>query len=75
VTARRRIAGALVAGTLLLGAGACARDQDPGLVPSASTVEGATTPHQLLQDCPPGGPDATTPAAGCVDADGNVLRP
>ena len=58
-----------------LGAGACSRDQDPGIVPAQSTVEGATTrPPQLLQDCPPGGPDATTPPAGCVDEDGNVLH-
>ena len=55
------------------GAAACSRDQDPGIVPSESTVKGATTPPpQLPQDCPPGGPDATTPAAGCVDEDGNI---
>ncbi len=65
---------AALAVALLLGAAACAKDQDPG-IPSAPTVEGQTTrPPQLLEECPPGGPDATTPPAGCVDEDGNVLH-
>ena len=58
---------------LLLAVGACSRDQDPGIVPTASTRPGDTTlPPQLLGECPPGGPDATTPPAGCVDEDGVV---
>jgi hypothetical protein len=75
---RRRIRGALLVAALVAASGAgaaCSRDQDPGIVPAQTTVEGATTrPPQLLRECPPGGPDATTPAAGCVDEDGNVLH-
>ena len=73
---RRPVAGLVAATVLLLGAGACARDQDPGIEPTGTTVEGATTePPRFLGPCPPGGPDATTPPAGCVDDEGNVLRP
>jgi hypothetical protein len=58
---------------LALAVGACSRDQDPGIVPTASTqAGGSTTIPQLLGECPPGGPDATTPPAGCVDEDGVV---
>ena len=49
----------------------CADGQDPGLVPD----DGPARTSDTLGACPPGGPDATTPAAGCLDADGTVLRP
>jgi len=58
---------------LLLATTACSSGQDPGLSPS--TDGGPTTTSQTLHPCPPGGPDATTPAAGCLDADGTVVRP
>jgi hypothetical protein len=76
-TRAARTALALVAASLLtVGGAACSRDQDPGIVPTASTRAGDTTqPPRLLEPCPPGGPDADTPAAGCVDEDGNVLHP
>ena len=70
-----RLGRLVLAGAVLLGAAACSRDQDPGIVPSQSTVKGATTqPPRFLEPCPPGGPDATTPPAGCIDEDGNVLH-
>jgi hypothetical protein len=61
-----------VAAALLLALAACSSGQDPGVRP----VEGApsTTSHALAP-CPPGGPDATTPAAGCLAEDGTVVRP
>jgi hypothetical protein len=52
--------------------GACASGQDPGLEQGPAADRGSTTTPQFLQACPPGGPDATTPPAGCVDEDGNV---
>ncbi|MGK2950335.1 MAG: hypothetical protein ACSLFP_17320 [Acidimicrobiales bacterium] len=64
---------ALALGGLLLAAAACSTGQDPGVTPS--TAPGPSTTSQVLQPCPPGGPDATTPAAGCLDADGSVVRP
>jgi hypothetical protein len=57
---------------LLLGAG-CAAGQDPEITPG--TGAGPSTTSHGLQPCPPGGPDATTPPAGCLDADGEVQRP
>lgn len=56
---------------LALAAAACGEDQDPGLDPGGD--EPATTSNTLGQ-CPPGGPDATTPDAGCVGEDGRILR-
>jgi hypothetical protein len=52
---------------------ACASSQDPGITPSTSG--GSVTTSRSLQPCPAGGPDATTPAAGCIGKDGAVLRP
>ena len=52
---------------------ACSSDQDPGLTPV--TAGGTATTSRPLQPCPEGGPDATTPAAGCLDAEGRVVRP
>lgn len=52
---------------------ACASGQDPGITPS--TAGGSVTTSRALQPCPAGGPDATTPAAGCIGKDGAVLRP
>ena len=52
---------------------ACGSDQDPGVTPGGSTDGPSTTSH-LLQSCPPGGPDASTPDAGCLDAGGQVVH-
>lgn len=53
-------------------AASCAADDPPALDtdPSAPAITSDT-----LGACPPGGPDATTAPAGCLDADGRVLRP
>lgn len=64
---------ALLALAFAIGASACSADQDPGIAPDSS--EGTVTTSHTLSPCPPGGPDATTPAAGCVDEDGVVVRP
>ncbi len=61
-----------LAAALLLVA-ACSSGQDPGITPTSGT--GPSTTSRMLEPCPPGGPDATTPPAGCLDEDGNVLRP
>jgi len=66
----RRLAAALILAALSAG---CSSDQDPGLTPS--TDAGPTTTSQTLQPCASGGPDATTPAAGCLDEQGGVVRP
>ena len=63
------------AALLLVVAAACSAGQDPGVDPSTGTNGGPSTTSQLLQPCPAGGPDATTPPAGCLDDDGNVVRP
>jgi hypothetical protein len=55
---------------LVVGVAACGSDQDPGFTPP--TDDGPSTTSHTLGACPPGGPDATTPPAGCLDADGNV---
>ena len=65
----RSIAAAVVLAVSVLG---CSDSQDPGLDPGAD--EPATTSN-TLGGCPPGGPDATTPPAGCIGDDGQVLRP
>ena len=78
MTAERRTGRALAAAAvgllLTVGAAACGNDQNPGLdQPSGSG--GPTTTGYYLRPCPPGGPDATTPAAGCTDAQGRVVHP
>lgn len=67
---RRLAALALAAGLALAG---CESD-DPGLDPGIGTG-GAGQTSDTLGACPDGGPDATTPAAGCLGPDGRVLRP
>lgn len=67
---RRVLSGTVVALALL--AGSCASDQDPGLDTDGDLP--ATT-SDTLGTCPPGGPDETTPSAGCLDDDGRVVRP
>lgn len=63
----------LVAVLALWGAvGACSSGQDPGIAPA--TGGGPVTTSRPLLPCPDGGPDATTAPAGCLDADGRVLR-
>ncbi len=63
----RAIAVAFALATLV----ACGDSQDPGLGPSGDRP--ASTSNTLGQ-CPDGGPDATTPAAGCIGPEGQVLR-
>lgn len=70
--ARRRLTAILFAAVVTLGA--CSDGQDPGLDPGLGGDQPATTSNTLGQ-CPAGGPDATTPPAGCIGADGQVLRP
>ena len=67
----RRAAVVLLALAVTLGA--CESDQDPGLDPGGA--DGPAQTSNTLGTCPPGGPDATTPAAGCLGPDGSVLRP
>ncbi len=62
-----------LAAALLLAAAACSSDQDPGISPSPAS--GPSTTSRTLSPCPDGGPDATTPPAGCLDEDGNVVLP
>jgi predicted small secreted protein len=71
-THRRWGAAAVVAVALLLAG--CETGQDPGLDTGPGADAPATT-SDTLPDCPPGGPDATTPDAGCIDGDGAVVRP
>lgn len=70
VTSRRLAALVLVAA---LAVSACESDQDPGLDPGLT--DGPAPTSDTLPDCPPGGPDATTPDAGCIAGDGSVRRP
>ena len=65
----RRSAAAVFALGLLVG---CTDEQDPGLAPGE---ERPRETSDTLGRCPPDGPDATTPPAGCVDAEGRVQRP
>jgi hypothetical protein len=67
----RRAVVVLLAAVLALGA--CESDQDPGLDPGL--VDGPAPTSDTLGVCPPGGPDATTPSAGCLGPDGSVQRP
>ncbi len=60
---------AAAAAVLIAGCGA---GQDPGVEPVGGDG-GARTTSNTLPDCPPGGPDASTPA-GCLDEDGTVVR-
>jgi hypothetical protein len=64
-----------VAALVLLAAAACASGQDPGVDPGPTGSSGPSTTSRTLAPCPAGGPDATTPPAGCLDADGDVVRP
>ena len=63
----------LVLALLVVVGTACSSGQDPGLTPV--TDAGPTTTSQTLPPCPAGGPDTTTPAAGCLDEGGAVVRP
>lgn len=58
---------------LVLVLAACESDQDPGLDPGVVDAPAGTS--DTLGTCPPGGPDATTPEAGCLGPDGSVQRP
>ena len=69
----RAIRAAVVAVALAGAVAACGSDQDPGFTPE--TPDGPSTTSHLLESCPPGGPDATTPAAGCLNEDGKVVHP
>ena len=63
----------LLALVLVMGSAGCASGQDPEIAPSTDGGPGTTS--NLLPPCPAGGPDATTPAAGCIGDDGKVVRP
>lgn len=67
----RRIGGVVAALVLAVSVAACSSGQEPELVPSD---DGPTTTSRMLEACPPGGPDETTPPAGCLDDDGHVQR-
>ena len=69
---RRRLTAVVFAAVLALGA--CSDGQDPGLDPGLGGDQPGTTSNTLGQ-CPAGGPDATTPPAGCIGPNGQVLRP
>lgn len=66
---RRRVAVLALVAALALG---CSEEQAPDVVPDDT---GPSTTSQMLAPCPDGGPDATTPPAGCLDDDGRVVRP
>lgn len=70
MTLRRSAAVVTVA---LLAVTGCTSTQEPDIAPSTSA--GPTTTSRALAPCPPGGPDATTPSAGCLDDDGSVVHP
>jgi hypothetical protein len=53
-------------------AAGCVNAQDPGLEPGSNAPASTS---DTLGRCPQGGPDGTTPPAGCVGDDGRVLRP
>ncbi len=55
-----------------LAAVGCSDSQDPGLDPAGD--QPGTTSNTLGQ-CPPGGPDETTQSAGCIDENGQLVRP
>lgn len=56
---------------LAVAVAACTDGQDPGLAPQ----DGPERTSDTLGRCPAGGPDATTPDAGCLGPDGQVLHP
>lgn len=62
-----------VAVVLSLGVAACGSDQDPGVVTPGSSGGPTTTSH-LVQPCPNGRPDASTPPEGCLGKDGTLLH-
>lgn len=66
----RRTFACLVVAFVLLAA--CESDQDPRIdVDGDAPAQTSDT----LGPCPPGGPDQDTPPAGCLDEDGQVVRP
>jgi len=69
-----RRAAALAVAVLLASVG-CEGGQDPGLDPGLGTDDAPAQTSDTLGACPPGGPDETTPAAGCLGDDGTVQRP
>lgn len=69
ISPARWLAAAVAAASLT----ACSADQEPEMVPVEDPKTATTS--QVLQPCPPGGPDASTPAAGCLDEDRTVQRP
>ena len=71
--ASRPLRGCTLALLLVLALAGCESDP-PALDPGIGTEAPAETSN-TLGACPPGGPDATTPAAGCLGPDGAVQRP
>lgn len=64
---------AMTAAVLVASLVACSSGQDPGIEPAPAG--GPSTTSRPLLPCPDGGPDATTDPAGCLDAEGQVVRP
>lgn len=63
----------VLAGLVVVALAGCSGDDPPAL--DVDGVEVPATTSDTLGSCPTGGPDATTSAAGCLDADGQVRRP
>lgn len=70
----RRTIAAVALLAAVVGSAACGSDQDPAGF-TDDTNQGPTTTSHLIAPCPDGGPDATTPAVGCLDEDGNLVQP
>ena len=65
----------VLAAVFVFGALVACSDQDPGLQQIEVPDDVTNTTSNTLPPCPDGGPDATTPDAGCLDADGSVRQP
>jgi hypothetical protein len=71
---RRALNGLAVLLVTTAAVGACGSGQEPGMTVDDDGDRPSTT-SRLLEPCPAGGPDGTTPAAGCLGPDGVVRRP
>lgn len=68
----RPLRGAVALLALALSVAACTTDDPPALDTDPDTPR---VTSDTLPDCPTGGPDETTPPAGCLDPEGKVVRP
>ena len=76
----RRLVGAMA--VALAGLAACSSGQAPDIPgPERAGTTGVTTPgnpgtsSNYPPRCPEGGPNETTPKAGCLTEDGTLVRP